>query len=152
MAYFSRYPFIIYLIVIVLITSPSLYIFGEEKDVNGKIDLNKNEDNSEVNYYITIESANIEKVSIVSDGVFLGYTPYTLLMQYDAKVNLMCVSRNGRVLLNTTLEGGKSPQRILILPPNRDTYWKDIAKVVFGFGIGAGIGFAIALLFVDGID
>ncbi|MGQ9705642.1 MAG: hypothetical protein ACUVWP_01385 [bacterium] len=82
MAYFSRSPFIIYLIVVVLIAYPLLYIFGEEKDVNGSIDLNKNEDNGGVNYKITIESASKERISVVSDGVFLGYTPYTLMMQY----------------------------------------------------------------------
>ncbi|MGQ9705643.1 MAG: hypothetical protein ACUVWP_01390 [bacterium] len=59
----------------------------------------------------------------------------------------MCVSRDGRVLLNTTLEGGVLPQRILILPPVRANYWKDVAMGIFGVGLGAGIGFAFAFLF-----
>jgi len=151
MAYFRDLSIINYSLILLIVASPLVCVFSEQGDVKSKEEIELTSENkmTDVNYKITIESANTEKISIVSDGVFIGWTPYTLIMQCGAKVNLMCVSKGGKVLLNTTLEGGKSPQRILILPPKRDTYWKDVAMGVLGVGIGVGIGLGLAVLFSD---
>jgi len=151
MAYFRDLSIINYSLILLIVASPLVYVFSEQGDVKSKskIELTSENEMTDVNYKITIESANTEKISIVSDGVFIGWTPYTLFLREGDRVNLQCVSKDGRVLLNTIVEGGKSPQRILILPPKRDTYWKDVAMGILGVSIGVGIGLGLALLFSD---
>jgi hypothetical protein len=100
-------------LIFILILLPLLQVMGEEK-------LNTDEGNTEsvknegaTDYTISIRTTG-DKITLYTDSKLIGKTPLTLALKEGESLQIYGKNNKDDIVFKTTLEGGKTPQGLLI--------------------------------------
>jgi len=123
-------------------------VLGEEektKQNNSETNITKEPGKNGVVYNIKIISLG-DKIDLYIDDNLIGTTPFDITLHSSEKIILKGRDSKDRLVLDTVIEGGKTPEFLIIQSPKKPNYLASAGMAILGGVAGYWAAFTFTIL------